>query len=75
VRKIFLLMVIIPGVALLLSACSSMDSPDEFSVLKNPPLVIPPDYHLRPPGADSAVEDAFTPQQIARRALFGTVPK
>lgn len=74
-RKNLLLMAIIPGVALLLSACSSLDSPDEFSILKNPPLVVPPDYHLRPPGEDSAVADAFTPQQIARRALFGTVPK
>lgn len=73
-RKFFLLMAIIPGTALLLSACSSMDSPDEFSVLRNPPLVVPPDYHLRPPGEDSSIENAFTPQEIAKRALFGADP-
>lgn len=52
-------------------ACSKMGGPDEFSVLKNPPLVVPPDYHLRPPGEDSELKDAFTPQEIAKRALFG----
>lgn len=55
----------------MLSACSSYEGPDEFSVLKNPPLVVPPDYHLRPPGDESDVQGAFTPQQIAKRALFG----
>ena len=60
------------GVAGLLVSCSSNEGPDEFSVLKNPPLVVPPDYHLRPPGDDSDVKGAFTPQEIAKQALFGT---
>ncbi len=54
-----------------LSACSSREGPDEFTVLKNPPLVVPPDFHLRPPGDESEVKGAFTPQEIAKRALFG----
>ena len=54
-----------------LPACSRMAGPDEFTVLKNPPLVVPPDYHLRPPGTDSDVSGAYTPQEIAKRALFG----
>jgi len=59
------------SVTLMLSACSGLDGPDEFAVLKNPPLIVPPDYHLRPPGDESDVKGAFTPQQIAKRALFG----
>jgi len=59
------------GVTLMLSACSGLEGPDEFSVLKNPPLIIPPDYHLRPPGDESEVKGAYTPQEIAKRALFG----
>jgi hypothetical protein len=55
----------------MLPACTKLGGPDEFSVLKNPPLVVPPDYHLRPPGDESAVKGAFTPQEIAKRALFG----
>ena len=53
------------------SACSKLGGPDEFSVLKNPPLVVPPDYHLRPPGEDSDVKGAYSPKEIAKKALFG----
>lgn len=59
------------GAGVMLSACSSRQGPDEFTVLKNPPLVVPPDYHLRPPGDESEVKGAYTPQQIAKKALFG----
>jgi len=60
------------AVAGMLSACGGgLTGPDEFSVLKNPPLVVPPDYHLRPPGDESDLKGAFTPQEIAKRALFG----
>ena len=67
-----LLMTVI-GISILgmTSACSKMGGPDEFSVLKNPPLVVPPDYHLRPPGEDSDIKGAYTPQEIAKKALFG----
>lgn len=62
---------VILAIVTMISACSRLGGPDEFSVLKNPPLVVPPDYHLRPPGGDSDVEDAYTPQEIAKKALFG----
>ena len=55
----------------ILKAQDYLIGPDEFSVLKNPPLVVPPDFHLRPPGDESETKGAFTPQEIARRALFG----
>jgi len=60
------------GAVGILASCSSNEGPDEFAVLKNPPLVVPPDYHLRPPGDESDVKGAFTPQEIAKRALFGS---
>lgn len=44
--------------ALVLVGCSGLGEtlgygkkrPDEFNVLTNPPLVLPPDFNLRPPG-------------------------
>jgi len=71
VRHKLLSMGMILAVVGMLPACTKLGGPDEFSVLKNPPLVVPPDYHLRPPGDESAVKGAFTPQEIAKRALFG----
>jgi len=71
VRHKLLSMGMILAVVGMLPACTKPGGPDEFSVLKNPPLVVPPDYHLRPPGDESAVKGAFTPQEIAKRALFG----
>ena len=62
---------VIMAIVGLAPACSKMGGPDEFSVLKNPPLVVPPDYHLRPPGEDSDVKGAYTPTEIAKKALFG----
>ncbi|NOZ66594.1 MAG: DUF3035 domain-containing protein [Alphaproteobacteria bacterium] len=70
-RHKLLSMGMILAVVGMLPACTKLGGPDEFSVLKNPPLVVPPDYHLRPPGDESAVKGAFTPQEIAKRALFG----
>ena len=57
--------------ALVLSGCSGKDSPDEFMVLKNAPLALPPDYHLTPDGPYSDLDDVLDPQEIAKRALFG----
>ncbi len=70
-KKNIVTLTLIAGLAATLGACSSQPSPDEFTVLKNPPLVVPPDYHLRPPGDESDVKGAYTPQEIAKRALFG----
>ena len=49
-----------PLIIFILSGCSKQVSetfgkqaPDEFVVLKKAPLIIPPDYDLRPPGSKS----------------------
>lgn len=59
-----------------LSACGRSDSlgygknaPDEFNVVKRPPLIMPPDYNLRPPGSGKAV--ALDAHQVARLLVLG----
>lgn len=73
-------------VAVLISGCSQLQSitgkgknpPDEFAVVKRPPLIVPPEFELAPPDPGEP-----TPQDLASaaetlRALFpdreGVVP-
>lgn len=46
-------------------------SPDEFSIVTKAPLVIPPDYNLRPPRPGAPRAASFSPQAEAHEALFG----
>lgn len=49
-------------------------APDEFAIVTKAPLVIPPDYSLRPPqpGAPRPQEMELQPSVGAQRALIGT---
>lgn len=49
----------------------SKQSPDEFEVVRQRPLTIPPDFDLRPPepGAPSLTDEV--PMETAREALIG----
>jgi hypothetical protein len=66
--------------AIALSACSSFNEaigsaknpPDEFTVLTKSPLIIPPDYNLRPPQPGVASRNEPDPDDQARIALFPT---
>lgn len=65
------------GSATLLASCGSgmlgdRKRPDEFAVARQAPLVIPPDFAMRPPqpGAPRP-QDAGGPAQQALDALFG----
>ena len=67
--------------ALVLSACGERmreafgygkQAPDEFLVLTKSPLVIPPDYALRPPS--SSADKSASPASAARAALLGQKP-
>ena len=49
---------------------TGQNSPDEFAVARNAPLIIPPDYSLAPPVAGTA-GTATDVQQQAIDALFG----
>ena len=61
-----------------LGACSTMKdlsgvnkkTPDEFRVLSKPPLVMPPDYNLRPPRAGMPKPQQLAPSAQAINALF-----
>jgi hypothetical protein len=46
-------------------------SPDEFRVVSQAPLTLPPDYSLRPPRPGEARPQQLEPGAEARAALFG----
>lgn len=45
--------------------------PDEMTVVKRPPLIVPPDFNLRPPRPGEARSDATTASNAARETLVG----
>ncbi len=52
------------------------NAPDEFAVVDRAPLVVPPDYNLRPPQPGAARPQEKTPSQQAESALFNaTAPE
>jgi hypothetical protein len=65
--------------ALSLGGCSSaarvlgMDkvTPDEFRVVSQAPLTVPPDYSLRPPAPGEPRPQELQPESAARAALLG----
>ena len=69
------------SVALVATGCTSTSralgleksAPNEFNILTKAPLIVPPEYNLRPPavGASSA-ENNYT-QRAAREALLGDI--
>jgi len=71
----------VAGLAVSLSACArtskalglTKSTPNEFNILTKAPLVIPPEYNLRPPKVgESSAENNYT-QKAAREALIGNV--
>ncbi len=71
------LILVATGVALVaaLSACGKKGydraRPDEFAVARQAPLVIPPDFSLRPPQPGAARPQDTNPSDQALEALFG----
>jgi hypothetical protein len=67
------------GAGLSLAGCDSFrdelgvskQAPDEFAVVTKAPLIIPPDYNLRPPKPGAAPENQVEPSQAAQQSLFG----
>lgn len=67
--------------SLVATGCSSVtknlglkqQAPNEFNILTKAPLVVPPEYNLRPPRTgESSSENNYT-QKAAREALIGNV--
>jgi hypothetical protein len=71
---------LLAGAALALGGCDSLrnaagqgkQSPDEFAVVTKAPLVIPPDFNLKPPAPGTAPVNQIEPTQAAQQALFST---
>jgi hypothetical protein len=67
------------GLAVSVSACGSAGAvfgsnklaPDEFRVVTKAPLVVPPDYALRPPAPGEPRPQELQPESQARVALLG----
>jgi hypothetical protein len=66
---------IILGASLALTACSALrgdkQQPDEFAVAREAPLVMPPDFALRPPKPGAPRPQEVDAQSQAMQALFG----
>jgi hypothetical protein len=45
--------------------------PDEFAIATKAPLIIPPDYNLKPPKPGAAPLNQISPTQAAQAALYG----
>ncbi len=75
--KYFFLILILFSV--FISSCSSVrksagvtrKSLDEFQVVENPPLVIPPDFHLLPPDQLEKKNIDNAERELAQEILFG----
>jgi hypothetical protein len=67
------------AVALATQGCASLgdklgmnnQAPDEFKVVAKAPLVVPPDYALRPPAPGEPRPQELQPESAARLALVG----
>ncbi len=79
-RKIISVSLVIAG-GVAMSGCSSatkalglkQSAPNEFNILTKAPLVVPPEYNLRPPRVgESSYENNYT-QKAARDALVGNI--
>jgi len=71
------LLILSAGLALpAMTACSSGGSgartPDEFRVVTKAPLVVPPEYNLRPPGAGQAQPAEIDPTLTQTATAFGS---
>ena len=79
--KTALKMTAVAGLGLALVGCTSTSkalgltksTPNEFNILTKAPLVVPPEYNLRPPQiGESSSENNYT-QKAAREALIGNI--
>ena len=72
-RKLTPALLLVPALAL--GGCAALSgkraAPDEFAVVRNAPLIIPPDYTLTPPVAGTAAVSPTDAQAQAIEALFG----
>jgi len=69
------------SVALIATGCTSTSralglqksAPNEFNILTKAPLVVPPEYNLRPPAVGASSAENNYSERTAREALLGDV--
>ncbi len=68
----------VTGLALATSGCgigkavgSGKQAPDEFAIATKAPLVVPPDYALRPPRPGESRPQELSPSERAKQVLLG----
>src|SRR5579871_6519212 len=74
--------VALAGVAVSLIGCEAVreaagvvkEPPDEFAVVTKSPLVVPPDFNLRPPKPGAQPTNQTSPTDSAQAALFADDP-
>jgi hypothetical protein len=54
------------------NAVAGKEPPDEFAVVTKAPLIIPPDYNLKPPKPGLAPLNQTSPTESAEAALYGS---
>ena len=82
IARATLRMFALAGVAVSLIGCDSIreaagvvkEPPDEFAVVTKSPLVVPPDFNLRPPKPGAQPTNQSSPTDSAQAALFGEDP-
>ena len=75
-------MVVLAGVGVSLIGCDTVreaagivkQPPDEFAVVTKSPLVVPPDFNLRPPKPGAQPTNQSSPTDSAQAAIFGEDP-
>ena len=77
-RSRCLALTFLAGAGLALSGCGvgkalggDKNAPDEFAIATKAPLVVPPDYALRPPKPGEARPQELSPSERAREVLLG----
>lgn len=79
-HRAFTALALTAAAGVLLSGCGSTSralgmnkvTPDEFRVVAKAPLVVPPDYALRPPAPGEPRPQELQPESAARTALLGS---
>jgi hypothetical protein len=57
------------------AAGMSKDGPDEFAIVTKQPLIMPPEYNLRPPRDGAPPTNQVAPTDAAQAALFDNDPE
>jgi len=75
-------LVVLSAAALALAGCGGSDirdalgltknAPDEFAIVTKAPLIIPPEFALRPPQPGAPRPASTQPRAVAKKAVFGS---